>query len=521
MRPIRTIFLILFLFFKSQNLFASQLYWVFFKDKAHTSFNPYTYFDPKAIERRLHHGITLFDHTDFPLNQEYVSEVLGLSDSMIFSSRWFNAILVFVSEKNLTEIEKFSFVKEVIEAEFGRSEPCNSSEEENYSLKDLDLMISQTESMGASFFRNAGLNGKGVRIAIFDAGFPGVDKHPAFAHLRDSNKIILTHDFVRNNYFVYGYNGHGTAVLSCIAGKKDAFQVGMATGSEFLLARTERAKLEPFSEEVNWLAAVEWADKNGADIINSSLGYTYHRYFREDMDGKKSFISRAANMAASKGILVVNAAGNDGTTKWKKLGTPADADSVLAIGGIDPETGIHTRFSSYGPTADMRRKPNVSAFGHVFAAKEKGFDNTQGTSFSSPLVAGFAACAMQSRPGIRNMELFAEIEKSSTLYPYYDYSHGYGIPQASYFTNEKKEVLPSFDFQVKGGVFSVAIREGFMDTEGKQKFFYHIENHKGYLDKYFVLDVEQNNILTFEVDEFHSGETIRLHYKGYTHSYTF
>ncbi len=156
------------------------------------------------------------------------------------------------------------------------------------------------------------------------------------------------------------------------------------------------------------------------------------------MNGKKSLVARAANMAASKGMLVVNAAGNDGETKWKHLGTPADADSVLSVGGISPESDYHFSFSSYGPTADKRLKPNVCAYGAVMESGKKGLTTTYGTSFASPLVAGFAACAWQTNRRLNNMELFKEIEKSADLYPYFDYAHGYGVPQAGYFINRQK-----------------------------------------------------------------------------------
>ena len=169
--------------------------------------------------------------------------------------------------------------------------------------------------------------------------------------------------------------------------------MGLATGANFLLAITEVSS-EPFSEEENWLAAVEWAYKNGADIISSSLGYTNNRYFTKDMDGKKSFVVKAASLAARKGMLVINAAGNDGDSEWKVISTPADADSILTIGGVSPETNLHINFSSYGPTADGRMKPNVSAFGEAVVANTKGnVEIAFGTSFATPLVAGFAACA--------------------------------------------------------------------------------------------------------------------------------
>ncbi|WP_460504306.1 S8 family serine peptidase, partial [Hymenobacter agri] len=200
--------------------------------------------------------------------------------------------------------------------------------------------------------------------------------------------------------------------------------------AEYLLARTEQLHRERYAEEEAWLAAVEWADRLGADIINSSLAYTEQRYFPEQMDGRRSLIARAANLAARKGLLVVSAAGNDGDDDWVRIGTPADADSALAIGGLDPETGLHVDFSSYGPTADRRRKPNLAAFGIVLTTTPGGhYERLEGTSFSAPLVAGLAAALWQRQRQLTAMQLFQQLEQAGELYPYFDYAHGYGRPR--------------------------------------------------------------------------------------------
>ena len=505
-------------------------YMVFFKDKKNTVFNPYEYFDAKAIERRLKQGIALCDSTDFPVNDEYIKVVASLADSVSFSSRWFNSLTVYSNEKSLQKILDLPFVKGAETLTEKLIPASNDKDEFKISLdKDqLKLLKDQTERLGISAFREKGINGKGIRIAIFDAGFPSADVNPCFEHIRKENRIIKTFDFGKKKENVFGFSSHGTNVFSCIAGMADTIPIGLASGAEFLLARTENALYEPFGEEENWLAAVEWADKNGADIINSSLGYTVHRYFREDMNGRTSLISRAANMAASKGILVVNAAGNEGESGWKFISTPADADSVLSIGGIDPETGIHISFSSFGPTYDKRLKPNVSAYGSVIAAGKNGLVYTQGTSFASPLVAGFAACAWQSNPHLTNMELFHEIEKSATLFPYFDYAHGYGIPQAEYFMNDslkdaitKNNTVPTFDISTEGKLIKVSIRDESLGSDSKEKFYYHILNESGTLDEYFVLKVTDRNILELETDKYESGKKLVVFYKGYSNQFEF
>jgi hypothetical protein len=350
-----------------------------------------------------------------------------------------------VPEKILTEIGRLPFVENTapvtMTARKANRRPFKPEIRFNIDI----LRDQQLEAMGSSFFEQAGVDGSGIRIAVFDGGFPGVDKSPVFSHLRNNNQIIATWDFVKDREFVYSYKSHGTSVLTSIAGKLDDKKFGMAVNAEFLLARTEIAR-EVFSEEENWVAAMEWADKNGADIINSSLGYTYHRYYQKQMDGRSTLVSRAASMAASKGMLVINAAGNDGSDFWKVIGAPADADSILSVGGVNPIKGYKINFSSIGPTYDGRLKPNVCAFGEVATSDAGKIIKASGTSFAAPLTSGFAACVMQMYPEWNNMKVYEEIQKSGHLYPYFDYAHGFGVPQASFFTGMKKEKEPTFFF---------------------------------------------------------------------------
>jgi len=423
---------------------SQDKYWVFLKDKDGVTFDPYSYFDAKAIERRMREGVNLYDPTDFPLRQDYLNTVTSSCDSICGVSRWFNAIACSATEQQIKRMERFDFVKSIQKM---CSTPVLASNEKSIVLEEdtLDvyesILYAQTERMQYSLLREKGYTGKGVRVAILDAGFPEVNTNDCFSHIMKHKRIVATYDFVRNKENVYRASNHGTHVLSCIAGIKEEVPMGCATDAEFLLARTENAFIEIREEEDNWIESLEWADKMGADIVNSSLGYTVQFYFRDEMNGQVSIISRAANMALSKGILVVNSAGNEGDESWEIIGSPADADSVLTIGGIEPWTGMHTGFSSYGPTSDLRMKPNLSAFSFVVTALGR---NT-GTSFSSPLVAGFAACIRQMHPEWTAKQLFDELEKSGNLHPYFDYAHGFGVPQASYFLNgNEKKSSPAF-----------------------------------------------------------------------------
>ena len=501
-------------------------YWVFLKNKKGVTFDPYNYFDKKTIDRRLQHGIPLSDSTDFPLNDFYVNTIKNIADSISNSSRWFNAMSVYATESEITEISKLYFVNSVSEMKLFlyAANYKDSDWDTAVSPKMLEILVKQTERMGGNYFQKAGIDGRGMRIAIFDGGFPTVDTNPAFEHIRKAGKIIKTWDFAKNKDFVYSYMSHGTMVLSCIAGIYKGKNIGLATGAEFLLARTE-IQGEYFSEEESWLAAVEWADKNGADIINSSLGYTNNRYFPSQMDGKTTLVTRAANLAAKKGILVVNAAGNDGDDSWKIIGAPADADSALSVGGINPETDIHTSFSSYGPTWDKRLKPNVCAYGHVTAAGKNKMVSTQGTSFASPLIAGFAACAWQINRGLNNMQMFQSIEESGDLFPYFDYAHGYGVPQAQYFLEHRLTVPDAtFDFEFEDGFVKVIVKTEFIDKKldsSKGFLFYNIQNSNGVLQEYSVISVMQKEVLKLNLSDYKKGQKLNVHLGNYTKTFEF
>lgn len=505
----------------------AQGYWVFFTDKKDCTFNPYEYFDAKAIERRVIHGLSLYDSTDFPLNAQYVQTVGAIADSTGFESRWFNALEVTASAEQLSQIMALPFVRG-IEAMQCSAMPASYTHDD----PEFDSILSpflqqllewQTLRLGGDAFKAAGLNGKGVRIAVFDGGYPSLLTNSAFRHLVWSNRIIKTWDFIRNKENVYGYNPHGTLVLSCLTGVYDEQALGLASGAEYLLARTE-LKGEPYREEKNWLAAMEWADKNGAQIINSSVGYTYHRYFKEEMDGQTSMVSRAANMAARKGMLVVNAAGNEAGDEWQILCTPADADSVLTVGGIDPVTGYHMEFSSYGPTSDKRMKPNVCAFADVVAFGPKGVENVQGTSFSCPLVAGFAACVLQAFPNTKCMDLLHMIEKSGDLYPYFDYAHGFGVPQASRILDTIAEPAPTLAF-VKGETnLTVIIRDFKYSTDEPSSqllLYYNIMDEQGVIEEFNVIMVYQSRVLVIPLNKYPAGKRLNIFFRGYTSNYTF
>lgn len=446
---------------------AQNVYWVFLTDKAGTTFDPYAYFDQKALERYAQCGADLYDQSNYPVSERYAAGVNALATEEVGQSRWLNAIGVVATPEQAAAIERLPYVLRVqmIGGDMQLAQVVGSGKWEVDSIRgqmlptlDDTTLTDQLVRMQGQLFRQAGIDGTGIRIAVFDGGFPKVNTHEAFRHLRESGRILKTWNFPNRKEDVYGWNGHGTMTLSCIAGRMNGKDLGLATGAEFMLARTE-VEPEPFKEEVWWQQAVEWADKGGANIISSSLGYGKDRYYTKDMDGK-SYVARAANMAARKGILVVCSAGNEADDdRWQYIVTPSDADSALCIGGITHSLTDyeHISFASFGPSADGRQKPNLCAFAHAWAANphgKGGYQMVYGTSFSCPLVAGFAACAWQAGKGMTNMQLFDALQRSADLYPYCDYAFGYGVPQASYFVGkqgaQKAPATPTFRFETQG-----------------------------------------------------------------------
>ncbi|HLG02009.1 MAG TPA: S8 family serine peptidase, partial [Bacteroidia bacterium] len=398
-------------------------YLVFFTDKNGTSFDPHAYFAPEAIARRVLNGISLFDSSDFPVNEKYLTAVGKIVDTLGYSTRWFNGVGVVATEKQAAQLRALPFVREVVPQVMlvwtPAMIPDTVLEDLNGDERSVHMQISPLEGQR---FEKDNKNGSGIIIAVLDAGFQGTDDHEAFAHLRFNNRIKATYDFVRNDSDVYnGKTDHGTMVLSCIGGKVNGTSMGLATASDFLLARIAKEYGNEYRGEENFLAAIEWADKLGAKIVNCSGGPGEGSYFPEQMNGKIPLISRASNMAARKGILVVAAAGNLGQSmKNRCLLPPSDADSVLSVTAVN-DRGFATRYSSHGPTPDFRKKPDVCAPGTAIVASAWGdYSVGEGTSFAAPLISGFAACVLQLYPGITPLQLIDTLRRCSSHFPYFD-----------------------------------------------------------------------------------------------------
>lgn len=440
-------FLILGLFFIISNLLNGQTapnrYWIHFADKDNTPFSIYTpsdFLSEKTIDRRAKFDIPI-KLNDIPVNQNYIDQVVNLGDILIINkSKWFNAITISLEDASLLqEIAALPFVsqiksvqhlvspKKIINYSNFNKAIFNTPEEYGYSYPQIAIHNGQK-------LHEMGFQGQGMDIAIFDAGFNDVDNLPAFERLRDEGRIIETRDFTDNEENVYTFSNHGKNVLSIMAAYEKDSLIGSAFLANYYLFVTEETSFEYIIEEDNWVAAAEYADSIGIDIINTSLGYSTfddstqnHTY--QDMDGNTTRITIAMDIAASKGIIPVTSAGNSGNSEWHYITAPADADSCLTVGAIDT-AGVAAYFTSFGPTADGRIKPDVVSVGFntAYALNDSTYGHGHGTSYSSPNLAGLTACLWQAFPEKNNVEIMNAVKESSHLYNNPNDSIGYGIP---------------------------------------------------------------------------------------------
>lgn len=441
----------------SASSLAQPKYIVRFKDKAGTLFtlaNPSAYLTPRAIARRTRYNIAI-DSSDLPVLQRYLDSVrLAGTVTILNTSRWFNQVCIQTTDAAaITKINGFPFVIGGAQP-FGQRGPAEVAVNKQLALAEqTDNTVIQTPQgindiynygIGygqihlhqGEFLHNHGFSGQGMQLAVTDGGFFNVATLPTFDSVRNNGQILGTWDFVANEASVTEDHQHGTQCFSTIAANMPGSFVGSMPKGNFYLYRTENTVGENPVEEQNWVAGAERADSLGVDVLSVSLGYTYfdnssfsHTYAQ--MDGNTTLISRGADMAAKKGMLVTIAAGNEGGGSWKFIAAPADADSALVVGAININ-GAVAGFSSYGPSSDGQIKPDVVAVGsgtviaNVFNGQPAA--NGSGTSFACPNMAGLSTCLWQAFPEVNNMALIDAVRRSAHQYATPNDRVGYGIP---------------------------------------------------------------------------------------------
>ena len=428
------------------------LYRLTLADKNGTPYSieaPEEFLSEKAIERRRRQHLGI-DSTDLPIPPAYLSQIAATGAEVIVKSKWNNTVLVGIDKaKQYKDLQSLPFVVHTKKVYTGQEEKKSSHTRDHFHaiLNRLDTVYDsnygvareQIAMVGGIGLHSRGYTGKGMTIAVFDAGFMNADRIPALTKI----KIEGTHDFLsKDKEDMYRGESHGTMTLSVIAVNEPGVFIGTAPDATFWLFRCEDDATETSAEEDYWTAAAEFADSVGVDVISSSLGYhdfddkttSYHYY---EQDGHTSLISSTSSMLASKGIIHVNSAGNDGMGTWKKINFPSDAEDMLSVGAVTPQ-GVNASFSSLGPTADGRVKPDVVALGSPTAVvSSRGtLTSEQGTSFSTPVISGMVACLWQALPDKTAKEIIELVRQSGNNYEHPDNVYGYGLPD---FTKALKQ----------------------------------------------------------------------------------
>jgi len=455
-----SLFLCLLLVCISLKSQTSYMYRLILKDKGNPVFSteqPEMFLSQKSIDRRTLQGLSI-DETDLPIDPAYFEAISHSGANIRTYSKWIKTVVVHVQDTlpTLSSLRNLPFVDSLYCVWQGDITHFAKGQDEI--LLKRDAAENDINSYGAGFtqisinnghlLHDAGFRGEGVEIAVIDGGFTNVDKIGFF----DYNKIIEVKNFNHDTSDpLRGSFDHGTKVLSCLLPDKTGELVGTAPDATYRLFRTEVGDDEFPVEEDYWISALEYADSVGVDVITSSLGYfTFDdptmNHTTDQLDGKTIPISRAAALAASRGILLFSSAGNEGreTNAWKKIIFPADADHVITVGSIMSDS-VRSEFSSLGYTADERVKPDLMAMGTQVAIIDYsgGISRANGTSFSTPVLAGLGACLRGAFPKMKCTELIRLLQESGDIYHTPNTRMGYGIPDVyKVFSQVKTDIKP-------------------------------------------------------------------------------
>jgi len=426
------------------------------KNSPYSLSNPSAYLSPRAIARRASFRISC-DSTDLPVNPSYLQQIENLGIHVHCRSKWMNSATV-----KLTDSTKMSLVRALPFVKFVQYtgkldgaalvQPQKAKEQVQV---DYGTALKQISQLNGKYLHEAGFKGKGIQIGVIDAGFTNVNINPCFDSLRLQGRLLGTKDIINPASNIYAEDTHGAMVLSTMTGNFPGQFLGTAPEASYWLIRTEYSPTEYKVETDFWVSGIEFADSVGVDVVNSSLGYyTFDdatmNFAYADMNGKVARSSRAATLASRKGIIVLVSAGNEGTSAWHYIGSPADAEEIITVGAIKSDS-TSSSFSSFGPSADNRVKPDLCAMGSASAlVNTSGVISTgNGTSFASPILAGMTACLLQrykaQDPNPVVSVFLSALLSSGNLYNNPTSQKGYGIPDFWIAENH----LPIYDSLAK------------------------------------------------------------------------
>lgn len=446
-------------FLFSETTIAQKKFWVMFKNKTGTPYSvstPTAFLSPKSIARRTMQGITI-KTSDLPVTPSYVSQVDAVTGvTILYRSKWLNGVVVSIPSAStvsaLAAINSFTFVQsssgvnryKVTFPVIEKTPVVNSEADrtQSPSAYNYGASLNQAQMIGADCLHNQGFRGQGMTIAVLDAGFTDVQKFDIFDSLFMQGRLLGTRDFVDGfgDTTVFTEHTHGAECLSAMAGIKSGSVIGTAPKANYWLLRTEEGSAETLSEEYNWIRGAEFADSVGADVCTTSLGYTefdsnLNNHTYATLNGKTAPMSIAATMASRTGMLILNAAGNEGGCYppgpgcWYYVGVPADADSIISVGSVSP-TKVKSSFSSFGPTADGRIKPDLSAQGGpaLVCLFGSGCFMGSGTSFATPVLAGGVTCLWQQKKFATNYQIMAALKATADSTSNPNNRIGWGVP---------------------------------------------------------------------------------------------
>lgn len=438
------LFLVLLVSFSA---FSQEDAWVYFVDKPDAQSyidNPLTMLTQRALDRRAAHGVAITVQ-DAPIHQLYINQVTAATGITVKAkSKWMNALHIRGTQVNIENLENLPFVDHVTFANpaLNGTGKVVKTKKATYTNKFQETQANfnygasaiQIQMLNAHFLHQQNYTGSGKIVAIMDAGFPGVNTQAPFQRLRDNNLILGGYDFVNKTTNPYVGFQHGTQVLSNMGGYADNQLVGTAPDAQYYLFITEDIASENPVEESNWVEALEMADSLGVDVVNTSLGYfaydnPNYSYEYADLNGQTAFSSKAADIAFSKGMILVTSAGNSGSTSDPYVSVPADAATTLTIGAVN-NSEIKAGFSSIGPTADNRIKPDLMAMGvgATVATQTGTITTNNGTSFAGPILAGAVTSFWGAFPTKTNAEIVQLVKASADRFSNPNNNYGYGIP---------------------------------------------------------------------------------------------
>ena len=494
-------------------------YVVYFADKAGSSYSvehPEAFLSARSIARREKQGIPIKE-TDLPVNKKYIEAVQATGAQVIYTSKWFNAALFEGDSSHIQLIEALPFTTSIDFARPGASgsrtkngggNAINWKEPAPVPMEELANQA-QNAMLGIPQMHAQGFNGEDVLVAVLDGGFRGVNTAPYFKHLFDNSQFIDGYDFVGDSSNVFRYGQHGTEALSCIVGYEAGKLEAAAYGADVLLYVTEDGSSEYRIEEYNWLFAAERADSVGVNIISTSLGYTTFddnsmNYTYKDLNGETAVITKAANMATAVGIICVASAGNEGAYSWRYVSAPADAPDILAVGAVSLNQ-TRVSFSSIGPTADGRIKPDVSALGlqTVVGDASGNITTANGTSFAAPLITGLVAGFWQAHPRLTNLEVMEKIKAAGSTAIAPNNEIGYGVPDFSraiqIVTDSEGKIGPQNEFEI----FPNPIIEG-------KLFISPLQSYQGSLVVVILQNSTGQTLLKKTFTHYSSGEPLSM-----------